>query len=179
MASLTRQELLDITPLNPQLPDISSLSDTSTYDDIQRCLWLIRASLECYEKTHYPTEQLTPGSSTPTYLVHRCIRKENWRHIPDMRQFRCFSDLWTERFQWQTSRLGVFCTETRNWVAATNWENIPFHVWAAFIDNYTYCGEKRVRLVIYDCNSTVDYSTSGSEIHLRDLQNGGQKAFIR
>lgn len=105
--------------------------------------------------------------------------KENWRHIPDMRQFRCFSDLWTERFQWQTSRLGVFCTETRNWVAATNWENIPFHVWAAFIDNYTYCGEKRVRLVIYDCNSPVDYSTSGSEIHLRDLQNGGQKAFIR
>ena len=96
-----------------------------------------------------------------------------------MRQFRCFSDLWTERFQWQTSRLGVFCTKTRNWVAATNWENIPFHVWAAFIDNYTYCGEKRVRLVIYDCNATVDYSTSGSEIHLRDLQNGGQKAFIR
>jgi hypothetical protein len=79
MASLTRQELLDITPWNP--------------------------------------------------------------HIPDMRQFRCFSELWTERFQWHTSRLGVFCTKTRNWVAATNWENVPFHVWAAFIDNYTYCGE--------------------------------------
>jgi hypothetical protein len=84
-----------------------------------------------------------------------------------MRQFRFFSDLWTERFQWQTSRLGVFCTKSQNWVASADWANIPFHVWAAFIDNYTHYGEKRIHLIIYDCNATVNYSTP--EIHLRDL----------
>jgi hypothetical protein len=112
---ITLQLLKDISPLCPHLPNISQLSDTSIFLEIQTHLWLLRASLECYEKEHDETERLTSWLLYIYPITYTSsAEKENWRTVPDMFSFCCFSDLWKEKLEWQNSRIGVFCTKAEN-----------------------------------------------------------------
>jgi hypothetical protein len=175
---LTRRQLLSISPLRPHILDVSLLNDSSTYEDIQRHLWHLRASLECYTRRHHSSGRKTPWllHTRPMAFTSR-KEKANWRCVPDMHRFHCFSDLWFDGLPWQTGRLGVFCTKAKNWVGQSNWADIPFHVWAAYFYTFTENNKKRRLLIIYDCNASVDHELD--RIGERDLKIAGQKALIQ
>ena len=154
---LSNKEVNDTDPNTQHIPNSTSLTDTSTYDEIYRHLWFLGASFEQHERnTHNkPWPQDNGRRNSPWYLHPRPItfpdaaQKENWRSSAEMFKFHCFSDLWSVSIpKRQKYRIALFVTRATSWVGK-QWEDEPFHAWACLIGNGM--------AVIFDCNTHDDF----------------------
>jgi hypothetical protein len=79
---LTKRQLLSISPLRPHILGVLILSDSSTYEDIQRQLWHLCTSLQCYTSRYHPS-----GRKIPWLLHARPIAFTNSKEKANWKQF--------------------------------------------------------------------------------------------
>jgi len=169
----TKKNKDDVEPRCPILHPYHLLTSASTFAEIQCHLWFLRASYECWRPTDHDDGQLSPWLLTTHPICFADgAEKKAWKRVPEMHKFRCFSEFFAEKFEWQTIRMGVFCSKMDDWVdEAEEWGDVPFRCWAAIL--YPMRGGKMFRMFIVDPGANGEEAASG--MSLRDLPDMQQK----
>jgi hypothetical protein len=161
---LTQRQIENITPRKPFYPNLDNVDDEATCKTITDFLYFIRASNEFYPVQGKQKGCLdTKGNPSPWLLCTKPIaykdekEKGNWQNTADMGEYACFSEFFKEPFEWQTYRIGFFCTKTENWVANKNWNKVPWHCWAIIMEPVAEEKGKGFNLIILDTNTSDSY----------------------